>query len=363
MKAIDQVLVEGQGEQFALLAPEVINDYVETLGKPCQNPLGYTAGSLILAKDLEGVQRMFKVTANISSSQNVVEGTNVERKKLEDLFDGINTELGSVKNALGNEVATRAANGAHNLFNINDNVSVSDARIANNGFTNYTAMPDTTFRFQLWARNSSDSTIATLVDSTINSTGKKSFNITIPSGTVMLVIAHYNTSLISIKNRVNLEPGDYIISFDVNGYNPSTVGGLDVRNIMIRKATDANADFEPFAMTNQQLTAKTIQRPILNESATLNTANTWLYTNLSFTLTKTSLVNILGRYAGVGVRGMAISASSTAFNQVLMIVEDENDTSKNICGKLEAGTWYIWAKYAGTGLNRFDVSILEEYYN
>lgn len=125
MKAIDQVLVEGQGEQFALLAPEVINDYVETLGKPCQNPLGYTAGSLILAKDLEGVQRMFKVTANISSSQNVVEGTNVERKKLEDLFDGIeeeigdvDQELGSVKQALSDEVATRAMLGAHQLFEL-----------------------------------------------------------------------------------------------------------------------------------------------------------------------------------------------------------------------------------------------------
>lgn len=238
MKAIDQVLVEGQGEQFALLAPEVINDYVETLGKPCQNPLGYTAGSLILAKDLEGVQRMFKVTANISSSQNVVEGTNVERKKLEDLFDGINTELGSVKNALANEVATRAANGAHNLF---DFEGVLKAVGTSYTKTNNIYSISNTYGLSSHPYQFSDTDVDVLFTFTMT-TGTASnprFDLLNSNDVVVASVTSSTTGPVrACKVR----------------FNSSTNGSVTIAEPMIRLATDSNADFEPFAMTNQQLT-------------------------------------------------------------------------------------------------------------
>ena len=103
--------IQAEGQIYDILAPEVVNEYVEKLGKPCVNPNGYTKGSLILATDGSNVQRLYKVTQNISSNQNIVEGGNVVNKKLEDLFDDledalnseiddIDTELGNVKNAL-----------------------------------------------------------------------------------------------------------------------------------------------------------------------------------------------------------------------------------------------------------------------
>ena len=118
--------IQAEGQIYDILAPEVVNEYVEKLGKPCVNPNGYTKGSLILATDGSNVQRLYKVTQNISSNQNIVEGGNVELKKLEDLFDDledalnseiddIDTELGNVKNALSNEVSVRSMLGAHNI--------------------------------------------------------------------------------------------------------------------------------------------------------------------------------------------------------------------------------------------------------
>lgn len=119
--------IQAEGQLYDILAPEVVNDYVEKLGKPCANPNGYTTGSLILATDGGNVQRLYKVTQPITSSQNIVEDGNVVRKKLGDLFDDlevaldgeiddVDTELGNVKQALSDEVETRATLGAHNLM-------------------------------------------------------------------------------------------------------------------------------------------------------------------------------------------------------------------------------------------------------
>ena len=103
--------IQAEGQLYDILAPEVVNDYVEKLGKPCANPNGYTTGSLILATDGGNVQRLYKVTQPITSSQNIVEDGNVVRKKLGDLFDDlevaldgeiddVDSELGNVKQAL-----------------------------------------------------------------------------------------------------------------------------------------------------------------------------------------------------------------------------------------------------------------------
>ena len=117
--------IQAEGQLYDILAPEVVNDYVEKLGKPCVNPNGYTKGSLILATDGGNVQRLYKVTQAINSSQTITEGGNVVNKKLGDLFDDlevalsdeiddVDTELGNVKQALTNEVDARAELGAHN---------------------------------------------------------------------------------------------------------------------------------------------------------------------------------------------------------------------------------------------------------
>lgn len=113
MSAIDQINANGQ--DYDIMSPEVVSDYVEKLGTICKNPNGYTKGSLFLARDAQDVERMYKATAIISSNQTITVGTNCEHKKLGDLFNAVDSEVGNVKQALSDEVSARSFLGAHNL--------------------------------------------------------------------------------------------------------------------------------------------------------------------------------------------------------------------------------------------------------
>ena len=98
MSAID--IVNANGQDYDIMSPEVVSDYVEKLGTICKNPNGYTRGSLFLARDAQGVERMYKATANISSNQTITVDTNCTHKKLGDLFNDVDSEVGNVKQAL-----------------------------------------------------------------------------------------------------------------------------------------------------------------------------------------------------------------------------------------------------------------------
>lgn len=100
MSAIDQINANGQ--DYDIMSPEVVSDYVEKIGTICKNPNGYTKGSLFLARDAQDVERMYKTTANISGGQTITVGTNCTPKKLGDLFNDVDTEVGNVKQALSN---------------------------------------------------------------------------------------------------------------------------------------------------------------------------------------------------------------------------------------------------------------------
>lgn len=147
--------------------------------------------------------------------------------------------------------------GAKNFWNNTGYISISNVSIANNGFTNTATDSRTQFYFRLWALNSSGSNIGSspIAGEEINSTGTKSYTVTLPSGTKQLRIIHNGASTImSIAVPFSVEVGTYKLVFDVNGYNPSTVGGLDIRNIMLLVPSDTDPTYQPYAKTNQALT-------------------------------------------------------------------------------------------------------------
>lgn len=98
MSAID--IVNANGQDYDIMSPEVVSDYVEKLGTICKNPNGYTKGSLFLARDAQDVERMYKATSAIASNQTITSGTNCTVKKLGDLFNDVDSEVGNVKQAL-----------------------------------------------------------------------------------------------------------------------------------------------------------------------------------------------------------------------------------------------------------------------
>lgn len=114
MSALDTINANGQ--DYDIMSPEVVSDYVEKIGTICKNPNGYTKGSLFLARDAQNVERMYKATSAIASNQTITSGTNCTVKKLGDLFNDVDSDVSQVKQALSDEVVTRATLGAHNFL-------------------------------------------------------------------------------------------------------------------------------------------------------------------------------------------------------------------------------------------------------
>ena len=156
--------------------------------------------------------------------------------------------------------------GAKNLLNI-DSGTVSNCSLANNGFTNTNTDARDFFNFAVKALDSSSTLIISMASQSITNAGEYSFDVTIPDNTAYILVQHVgSTRNIQISIPSSLKAGNYIFSFKVQSANPTTVGGLDVRNIMIRLATDSDPTYQPYAMTNRELTeVKTI-------SATENTS-------------------------------------------------------------------------------------------
>lgn len=266
--------IQAEGQIYDILAPEIVNDYVEKLGKTCINPNGYTKGSLILATDGSNVQRLYKTTSNISSNQVISEGGNVELKKLEDLFDDledalnseiddIDTELGNVKNALTNEVSARSQLGAHNLYVVDWGVTRTDKGIT------WTINTDGTIDVS-GAINTSD-TSAYIQTTLTLPTGSYKFSGAASGGgnnkwmiMVMTVSAELGRDYgDGIEFTLNEDTLIYVRLYVYKSYG--TYSGLKF-SPMARLASDADSTYQPPAMTNQQLTENSIR--VFNITAT-----------------------------------------------------------------------------------------------
>lgn len=356
MKAIDQVLVEGQGEQFALLAPEVINDYVETLGKPCQNPLGYTAGSLILAKDLEGVQRMFKVTANISSSQNVVEGTNVERKKLEDLFDGIDQELGSVKQALADEVEARAKLGAHNLFKPYPDAKSSALTYTktSTGFTLQSSSAGTYLGAD-WIYDNLEKNTDYVI----------SADVAITSGRTRWVVngSNDNSTWTPITNTPTATTsGNQTLKFNTGSYSYWKVqcfGSFEVSetanstfsNVLLELESDAYTGYLPYVPTNAQCLSADANAELgahnLLDPATLEPTTSPSNSGLTFTNNGDGTITVTGTALKTDVFGIAGNSNTLTLSDGSYKIYVKNASRVRVVGRNTGGTWVQLANATG----------------
>lgn len=74
MKPIDSAVVKN--ETYDVLSADTMGgEYIETIGAACQNPDGYTSGSLFLGKDND-VQHLYRATAAIAFGETIILDTN-----------------------------------------------------------------------------------------------------------------------------------------------------------------------------------------------------------------------------------------------------------------------------------------------
>lgn len=142
--------------------------------------------------------------------------------------------------------------GAKNQFALAYNLGTTGLSTANDKLTNTLTDGQTTFLFYFRAYNQ-DLTNIELASALISNTGKREFNVTIPSGYTYLKFKHNGASQDLGIDIPMVKPGNWILTFNVVGYNPSVVGGLEITEIMLRPA-GTDPTYVPYAMTNRELT-------------------------------------------------------------------------------------------------------------
>ena len=150
-------------------------------------------------------------------------------------------------------------NGSCNVFAIDNPTSLSDVSVANYGIVNTDVDSKTVFNCWVATFNSSGQQIQGIFTQNIDTTGHKELNITIPDNNYYSLQLRHNGSVRDLAINVPAVPaGDYKLSFDVVGYNPSTVGGLEIRNIMLYDARLNPTGYVKYAKTNVELTKHSI---------------------------------------------------------------------------------------------------------
>ena len=218
----------------------------------------------------------FNINLTVSSTSNItVVGTTAAALYTTDIVDNLTStatdkplsaNMGRVLNE--NIEAIVDVYGAKNLLDINNlgSMSAYKCHVANNGFVNDDTDTLDYFRLRLVAYDSNGQIIQVggnnyVFAENVTSTGQKEITgFTLPVGTANVLLTHTGANInIYVNPTVNLDiiGIPLTLSFNANGINPSSIGGLDIRDIMLRDARVIDPTFAPFAETNLQLTRKT----------------------------------------------------------------------------------------------------------
>lgn len=322
LKPIDSALVKDV--DYDLISPDTVGgEYIETIGAACENPDGYTSGSLFLGRE-NGVQHLYRATAAIAFGETIILDTNCVYTTVSGELEGKaeESEVTSLNEALANEVATTTQNGAHNFIyydqslvkNLNDTGSWVGNTYSINGGT---------------ITDNLDGTIVingtfTQVSEFVFTTRFTGSGIVIPSGnykTVGAVGGDDNPVAIKVSTTRNNAFYEYGIDTG-NGLNfevLSTDGTFGVRlnvyaktynNIilkpMVLKASDPSTEYTPYAMTNRELTEKVSQKTF--DSAVVLTLNT-AYTPTSDGYIVGECTRTAGNYVALLVNGVVVSTA------------------------------------------------------
>ena len=318
MSNIDKVSVKG--EFFNIVSPSAFGDYIETIGGACTNPSGYAKDRIFLAKTND-VQNLYKATQAISFGANIVVGTNCEKTSLSEVIatsggassadqvsydnstsgltaddvqeaiDEVNgktntnaNNISSLNSALTNEVVTRTKLGGHNLLP-NYGVSLTDH------YVDFTVNSDGSITADGTATGGNAQIYWNIKKSDLSSGRYILSKTTATTGDNLYLNARNGSTFVkqlSVIGGSTTESAAFDVDWD--GYDNISVGyyfnqNTVVDNVtiypMIRLATDANTDYQPYAKTNKELTDDTIPTSLGNSIVTsaigtVNAGNTQL---------------------------------------------------------------------------------------
>lgn len=166
----------------------------------------------------------------------------------------LTAENQTLTNNLDDEVSARAELGAHQLLDVNDNSNPINVAIANNGIVSTNT---DTRAANIWVKCYKGNTaVGDILISEDLTVGKFKRTFTIPSNYDFdtLWIGH-NGATRDLKAKIAFnKTGSFKFICNVTGADTSVSGGYVLENILICLATDNDETWQPYAMTNRELT-------------------------------------------------------------------------------------------------------------
>lgn len=224
---------------------------------------------------------LYQAKAPIAQGAALVLNTNYEAA------DDVSSEIEALTNKLNNEVTTRAGLGAHNLFGVGNSLdewfaATNDGKLP----TSYLASETIT--------GTVDKDTNSIVITNYNNTGYRwgckkinlkkntsyTFSRTSCDGTIQLFgknNADDRAVVISgLSNGGTVNSGDY--DWWYVGFYPTRSGGyFSITDLLVKLETDADTTFQPYAKTNQELTAEnqTLTNNVSDIVNVLSAKNLW----------------------------------------------------------------------------------------
>ena len=285
MANIDKVSVKNT--VYNIVSPAVVSDYIEVIGGACTKPDGYVEDEVILAKQND-VQLLFKATQTIAFGANIVENTNCVRTTLEEVLKNAgggggassadqvsydNSDSGleaeNVQEAV-DELATNAGTASSQIQTLtnqaNDMVNVLGAKNLAEIILEPGTRAGVTFAIDNDGIFSvSGTTTGELLETICTFTGlskiKASTNMLGGSGTTYDIILYDITTSYWLSPAIGttISEAEFTLNPQHN-YRAVLVirnaQSVTLNNIyfMIRPASIEDDTYEPYAMTNQELT-------------------------------------------------------------------------------------------------------------
>lgn len=299
-----------------------------------------------------------EATATIAQGGTINPGTNCSDAPK------VTAEIQTLTNNLDDEVETRAKLGAHNRLPL-DLATIKSLNTSGTWSGNAYTVNNVTFTvnddFSITANTSGAASATAFLALASNIKFKAEDYILSAGSSIDGQYSKYGlylqrtgqadiTTADETKKHFDLSTDTVFTNCKIFVANGESVTNL-VFKPMVTLATDTYTDYAPYAMTNRELTEIIETHTLVNNvTASVNNANTWENTGISFTLTERALIQVLDSATNSGVLGVAVSNSNSSLGGSL-IYEDSNITGKQLVGVLNAGTYYVWAKHATANVN------------
>lgn len=278
LKPIDSALVKDV--DYDLISPDTVGgEYIETIGAACENPDGYTSGSLFLGRE-NGVQHLYRATAAIALGETIILDNNCVYTTVSGELEGKAAEISSLNEALTNIDSVISANGAKNLLpnaatsNVNNSITYTvnlDGSVSTSG--------SVASGYSYLGINASLS----LKAGTYHLSGTPSSGNANKYMYLMVGSTQYKDTGSGIDFTLNSDRTDLEVYIR---FNAGTSGDGMTFKPMITLADQPNSDYAhyvPYAMTNRELTDAT-------HALRTNATNRTLYSNSGTTFVSDSSI-------------------------------------------------------------------------